>query len=51
MSKLPSRLGLLSILTISLLSGKTTANECPVYDTKQSDGEGFCNAEALGNAV
>ena len=24
-------------------------NECPVYDTEQSDGESFSNSAALGN--
>ena len=36
---LPSRLGLQSTLTASLQMGKTAPNECPGYDTKQSDGE------------
>ena len=30
--------------------GKTPPNECPGYDTKQSDGWGSSNAGALGNA-
>ena len=32
----PSRLGLLNTLTAPLQRGKTTANECPGYDTKRS---------------
>ena len=37
---LPSRLGLYNTLTTSLQRGKTPhLNECPGYDTKQSDGE------------
>ena len=51
----PSWLGLLNILTASLQRGKTpTPNECPRYDTKQSDGEapilelwGMCNTPLL----
>ena len=36
---LPSRLGLQNTPTASLQRGKTPPNECPGYDTKQSDGE------------
>ena len=38
---LPSRLGLENTPTASLQRGKTSPphNKCPVYDTKQSDGE------------
>ena len=37
---LPSRLGLKNTPTASLQRGKTPPpNECPGYDTKQSDGE------------
>ena len=36
---LPSRLGQKNTLTASLQEGKTPPNECPVYDTKQSDSE------------
>ena len=35
----PSRLGLQNTLTASLQRGKTPANECLAYDTKQSGGE------------
>ena len=38
-SVLPSRLGLLNTPITSLQRSKTPTNECPVYDTKQSDGE------------
>ena len=37
--QLPSRLGLQNTPTASLQRGKTPPNECPGYDTKQSDGE------------
>ena len=36
---LPSLLGLYNTLTAPLQRGKTPPNECPAYDTKQSDGE------------
>ena len=36
---LPSLLGLKNTLTAPLQRGKTPPNECPRYDTKQSDGE------------
>ena len=36
---LPSRLGLEDTTTATLQRGKTPPNECPGYDTKQSDGE------------
>ena len=42
--------GLKNIPTASLQRGKTPPNECPGYDTKQSDGEVPVNAGALGNA-
>ena len=29
---------------------KDFPNDCPIYDTKQSDGKAPCNAGALGNA-
>ena len=38
-SILPSRLGQQNTPTGSLQRGKTPPNECPGYDTKQSDGE------------
>ena len=38
-SCLPSWLGLENTLTASLQRGKTPPNECPGYDTKQSDCE------------
>ena len=34
----------------SLLTGKTSPNECSGFDTKQSDGDVSCDAGALGNA-
>ena len=37
--RLPSQLGLYNTLTAPLQRGKTPPNECPGYDTKQSDGE------------
>ena len=33
------QLELLNTPTVSLQRGKTSTNECPGYDTKQSDGE------------
>ena len=36
---LPSQLGLKNTLTAPLQRGKIPPNECPAYDTKQSDGE------------
>ena len=36
---LSSRLGLMNTPTVSLQWGKTPPNECPVYDTNQSDSE------------
>ena len=36
--KQPSRLGLQNIPTIPLQRGKHPINDCPRYDTKQSDG-------------
>ena len=36
---LPSWLGVQNTLTAPLQRGKIPPNECPVYDTKQSDGE------------
>ena len=36
---LHSRLGLKDTPTVSLQRGKVLRNECPRYDTKQSDGE------------
>ena len=36
---MPSQLGLYNTLTAPLQRGKTPPNECPVYDTKQPDGE------------
>ena len=36
---LPSRLKLWNTLIVPLQMGKTSPNECPRYDTKQSDGE------------
>ena len=36
---LPSRLGLKNTPMAFLLRGKTPPNECPGYDTEQSDGE------------
>ena len=35
----PSLLGLQDTLTASLQKDKMSPNECPRYDTKQSDGE------------
>ena len=35
----PSQLELQNTPTASLQKGKTPPNECPAYDTKQSDGE------------
>ena len=39
MDILPRWLGMLNTPTAFLQSGKPFPNECPVYDTKQSDGE------------
>ena len=39
MEDLPRRLGLQNTPTATLQSGKTPANECHGYDTKQSDDE------------
>ncbi len=39
LTTLPSRLGMSNTATASLQRGKTLPNECPGYDTKQSDGE------------
>ena len=46
----PSRLsgGLQNIPTASLQRGKTSANGCPDYDTKQSDGEAPVMLELWG---
>ena len=38
-NNLPIRLGLENTLTASLQRGKTLPNECPRYNSKQSDGE------------
>ena len=35
---------------LHLYKGYDSPNECPGYDSKQSDGEGSNNAGALGNA-
>ena len=43
-----SRLGLQNTPTASLQRGKTSPNECPDYDTKQSDGEAPVMLELLG---
>ena len=45
---LPSRLGLLNTPTAPLQRGKTPTNECPDYDTKQSDGEAPVMLETWG---
>ena len=46
---LPSWLGLLNIPTASLQRGKTPhSNECPGYNTKQSDGESLVILELWG---
>ena len=39
LNRSPSQLGLLNTLTAPLQRGKTPPNECPGYNTKQSDGE------------
>ena len=36
--------------TASSQRGKKNSNECPIYDTKKSDGRGSSNAGALGDA-
>ena len=38
-AKFPSRLGQQNTPTVSLQSGKTPHYDCPVYDSKQFDGE------------
>ena len=43
-----SRLGLQNTPTASLQRGKTPPNECPAYDTKQSDGEASVMLELWG---
>ena len=45
---LPSRLRLKNTPTASLQRDKTTPNECPVYDTKKSDGEVPAKLELWG---
>ena len=45
---LPSQLGLKNTLTAPLQRGKTPRNECPGYDTKQSDGEVLAMLELWG---
>ena len=44
----PSRLGLQNTPTASLQRGKPLPNECPGYDTKQSDGEASVIPELWG---
>ena len=48
LSPLPSQLRLLNTLTASLQRGRTPPNECPGYDTKQSDGEAPALLELWG---
>ena len=38
-NKWPSQLGMQNIPTALLKRGKTPTNECPEFETKQSDGE------------
>ena len=44
----PNRLGLKNTLTTSLQRGKTSPNECPDYDPKQSDGKATVILELWG---